>query len=430
MTLAGTYPSYRDRAPRPAQAPAISATRGGARNLALLATALAAYSFGSSPTPDRVGPWELLVALCLIGYVRWAQLVRHATEWRSGSSRLHGVRSSALTMTALLLVGLVRLVPSSNSMVEASRDLVSIAFLFGPVFFAGAMAHGVRRSPRPASFPRAIAHLFGLAGCVFAVRHLVDAQAGLATIGYRVADSKEFLAQEPLVLFAAIFFATVSIEQIARGRTLIGFAYAAGTVLPLLALGAKGYRAPLAVFALSLAMFLATFAHGRLRGILAGLGLVGLSLWLLPDQVSGVIGLIAAKNQELGFNARDVELLAIWAELDTPSALILGQGLGSSFFSIAAGGAYVNFAHFSIAYALLKAGIIGATLVAGYAAGLLRLALSWRHRDRLLMLSCLGPMIVGFAGNDSFRYLGFALISSLFVLVAQPPRFPREVTGG
>ena len=386
------------------------------REMWLLALALSLYAAFSQPTPDNIDWPEIAIGVLLvaiIGPINFLHGVFGILNFQPRNSLSYGVASCCIT--AIFWIGLIGGIGYQNSPDDFIRDVIPFLYFSIPVilrFSSSDLDGDVLRS--------LLSHLLGVTGIVYSVRHFLSAGANVGDIGESFMNSENlYFSTDPTVLFSVCFFFIMALRVAKRGSlgsTLLLVAYICASLVPLAALMLKGHRGPL-----GLAAILFTFCVGlgiKKAPISSSLVIVivGVAVYLSIDKLTGLFDLLVAKTDAVGINERDVEFYSVIDTLGISSwKMLFGAGWGSEFLNPAAGGGYVNFAHFALSFFLLKAGAVGAFAFVVYCCCIIFWFWQQGKKDLRFALACSAPIIIGLAVNGSFRYLPFGLIVALLV---------------
>ena len=401
---------------------------GDGRAIALLA-ALAIYGLGSAPAPPEIGLAEMLIGLLLAAATGirqpWA-VVSGALLIRPGVRHFESVGSVAFV--GLLWLPLLRGAALAWHVRDMLRDIVPLLSGFLP---------GRLVAPLRAGRGRAVQRLaagLALAGTAFVLRWWVDVGWAFGAIGHRaMSEGSFYLLNSPAVLFAALWLPFSAIRLLwpaavpgaAPLSPWVRFALAApliaATVLIDAALAGTVHRMALIMIAVSGLIFLLWCARRTAWPLLTVLaGLAAFFLLLPGDPLSGALGLVVSKSEQVGVNERANEVAAVLDQIgrSLPS-LLLGDGWGTLVVNPAVGGWRVSYTHSFPSYLLLKTGIVGLLLMLSWLATLLPSALRLVRSNLPLALAALPPVAGGLLLHTSFKYLCFGLLLTLIVLAGE-----------
>ncbi|MEO3434952.1 hypothetical protein [Inquilinus sp. CAU 1745] len=373
----------------------------------MLAAAIILYGGLSSPAPSQPGAAELAIGLALVlaagpGRLaaRWAG---SAIDWQTIPLKA-AVRWVALA--GLLVIPTIRGISSGAAAEDMARDLVPLAFLFMPLLIG----------PFPGRRWVVAAALGG--GVLFAARFFIVSGAMPAVLKSAApSDGLLYLANAPMVLFAAIFLPFAAFGWKGRGRIVLLLLCWAGAALCFLALAATLQRAALAIWTVGILLVLTVHARRQARLLLLVPLLAAAIIWAAAPLLGDLADLLILKTRLVGWNGHD-------SEIRTASALVgrswdvalFGLGWGALFESPAVPGYRVSYLHSLPLYMLVKAGGLGLALLLTYAATFIPDALAVFRRRPALAIAILGALSVGALVQPSFKYLDFGLLLLVLTL--------------
>ncbi len=391
--------------------------------------ALAVYGLWSAPAPSEIGAAEVAVGLLLVMATGLAQPVAMV----SGALLRRPEARSFETVGAVAFVGLLWLPLLRGAALDWNgrdilRDVVPLIYLFLPVLLA---------APLREAGGRAVTLLtagLAFAGVAFALRWWSDAGWAFGAIGHRtMSEGASYLLNSPAVLFAALWLPFTAIrllwpEAVPGAKPLhpwLRFALAlpllAAAVLVCAALAGTVHRMALVLIAVSGLAFLLWCARRTVWPLLTVLlGLAAFALLLPGDPLSGALGMVVVKSEQVGVNERANEAAAVLEQIGrSPISLLIGDGWGTLVANPAVGGWRVSYTHSFASYLLLKTGIFGLLLMLCWLATLLPAALRLIRRDPALALAALPPLAGGLLAHTSFKYLCFGLLLTAVALAGE-----------
>lgn len=384
----------------------------------MLLVALALYGVFGTPTPDRMGPPEYIIALLLILAVGMEGVLRPFGFGKKLPSAL--TSGQALLFYGLLcpvVVGALQ----GNGLTAILRDLIPFLFFLMPLFLGS-----LQEKP---GFAESLSRLAVWAGLCFALRDLARIAANLVGLEFLnpvAADPLSYLANAPTVLFAALFLTGTAGRLIWQGYRLRDFLLAGLflvlALVPFMAMAFSLQRASIGLAALvSVVWLLAAFVKYPSRALRLLVPVALVLLAFLPFlEVLGEA--LMVKTQSVGLNSRLEEIGAIWREVSAqPLTLLFGLGWGASFSSPAVGGLSVNFAHSLPAAMLLKTGLAGMILSGLYLAGFIPSFLRLMRRDSILALSLAAPLLIDSLLYAAYKSFDFGVILLLLWVAAFLP---------
>ena len=388
-----------------------------------LVIAILLYATFSDPTPDNPGLVEVLIGGCMIIFVGPAFGVRASFGASMIDPQMVSDLMRQIVFFYFLSVGMILSALYSASLIDVIRDVVPHIYMFMPVLAAATI-----RRVRGAPSVDLIAATMALAGVILSVRHFYTSGAVLADLGTGFYSNRElYLSTDPTVLFAAVYLPMLGVRSMGRqglSRILTPLLIAGG-LIAMAALAIKGHRGPIGLMALAYAGYFLMEAPRRpVSAVLVGLILTLVAYFAL-DRIAAVVELLIQKQERVGINARDLEFLAVWDAVGaSATSVTFGHGWGSLYRDPATGGAAVNFAHFSLSYALLKAGAVGVGLFSLYLLSYLPAAKGVFRENRELFFGITPPLLVAAGINGSYRFLTTGVFLCLLVMASRiEPRY-------
>jgi hypothetical protein len=350
------------------------------------------YAGGGSPTPDRIGLIEIVIALLLLPAVTIPPI-----------SRLPA--GAALLMLYGLSIPLITGAASGHDPLIILRDLIPFLFLFLPVFFL----------PVLKSRFDALAFVVTAAGFIFAARSLFPYHEVVSYpqlwLNQPPADLL-YLANSPEVLFAALMMIGTGGLLIWSRRSMVwGSCLVVAASVPILSMAVMMQRAGLGCVVLACVIWAALglwLRPGRMLPV-AGLTLC-LILPILP-LIEMLAGSLAYKTELVGLNSRAQEWETVMDMTGRSFwSILFGLGWGTSFENPAVGHLTVNYTHSLISALFLKTGIVGVGLFGFYLWIIIKQAVPDLCRRPILMIALAAPLGIGLLLYASYKSLGFGLI--------------------
>jgi len=363
-----------------------------------LLAAIVIYAVSGTPTPDRAGAAEILIAALLVFAAGVAGVqalaLRGGAPWQAAGRLL-----LAYGLCVPLFTGLIM----GNSLTGIMRDMAPFLFLLLPLFFWPLLA---------GKDLRALTGAIALLGLCFAARVVLP-----YALGERVVSDPFLLANAPTVLFAALLLTGLCGWRLYRGD-LLGAALLQGLAfVPLAAMALITQRASIGVFCLSVAFLLCMGIMQRPKRMLVPVCLLGLTAAAYWPLIAEVAQGLLHKHAAVGLNMRAQEAAAVMDALDGSLwAVLLGKGWGASVVSPAVGGATVNFTHSLITTYWLKTGLAGVVLVLIYLYQMGKMILQLVIARPVIGLALAGPFAIDILLYASFKSLDFGLLLLLVPL--------------
>lgn len=358
------------------------------------------YALLSSPTPENIGIFEAVIAVCLL-------LSLHLTSF---ASRPFEVMCLLCAITIPTLAGFI----TGNDVRDMFRDMVALGFLFLPLLYGDRIAK--------AQIP--FQNIVAACGIIFAIRSIIPYHDILMTPslwGKGAPADLMYLANSPEVLFAGLtglYFVFKGVMDEKPRPQLILFS---GLILiPLLAMFLMMQRAGIAAMCFASLFYASRLLYVRpVRGMI----FLGLSaLVLMPTFMvwSELFQSLGQKNKIVAENGRFAEWAAVLRLMnDNFMSMLFGLGWGAKFENPAVGGLPVTYTHSLLSFLMLKTGIIGAFLILlGMGAGVLQ-GLEKKAKDIKTMiifdyLPVLLPLLISVFLYANYKSLGFGLILCVF----------------
>lgn len=390
--------------------------------------ALLVYGLMSSPTPDVIGPWEVLIGICLILTVNYNKLSRIILGRLGNNARnvyLYLIFWMLFFsfMFGIFFGGII----FGNNLEDIVRDIIPLIYMGIVVLFADFF--DVKTYNR-------VVYSLVLAGFFLSMRFYSIDGFNLSTLGTEVFfGSKDYLSMDPIVLFASVFMLGIAMKYLTEGNLLKGFicifisVYIFGSILAVVA------RAPILLYGMAFVYFLIVFQSSIVIRMLRFIFLAVFLYWVWVYSPI-YLGVIFEKFSMVGFNSKDVEVMEIIREIGR-QAPFSGLGWGGSFDSTAADGV-VRYSHNFLAYLWLKLGFIVGTLffvikislplLGGYRV-LRRRREIFKSESNIgiVLVSCLIALLPAFFLQGSYKSLSFGV---LFYLLYQTLYCPASSCKG
>ena len=378
------------------------------------ALALIIYGAYGSPTPDRFGAVEGIIFTLLVLAIGARGVIAAVRENAQGA----WVYFARVLFVYGVVVSAVMAVVQGHDAGLIARDAVAFGFLILPLFFL----HFFKIDRRVVLY--AVLAL----GVLFSVRSLWD----VPYLG--VGEALFYLANMPSVLMAAIYCVGMAIQILVERfsprcvpRVLVLSAIGILCVLPMIE---SQQRASLAavIFSVILMMGWAVYRYPKRGAVLVGLSGVAIALaWSLFEQLYAPL---AAKTDLVGANMRAEEWRAVWVAIsDNPITMMFGLGWGATFSSPAVADISVNFTHGLFSSLLLKSGVIGMVLGAGYIAAIIWGVLRGVFARPVIVLAVFFPILIDVFLYASFKSLDFGVVLFVSVLFSVQKDWQQVDTG-
>ena len=372
--------------------------------------ALVVYASVGSSTPDNPGWPEFIILLLLIGSIGPANLL-NAVRLPPGQKAPWWRLSAWILLLYSIFVPLIVALIEGADLALILRDVIGLLFLCLPLFLYGFLKNA---GSRPDLYLQAIL----LIALIFSLRVLF-----FNSFFHEITLERLYLANSPLVLFAALFLISTAAQklfnQITARHFILALVYLALSAVTLTAMFIDVQRATFIACVLTILSLLAIgFIKAPIRVIFPVLFASALGAFFYP-YISNVIDDIILKTAQVGLNMRAQEFQAVWKALgQSPVHMIFGYGWGSSFASPAVGGLQVTYTHSLLTYMFLKTGLIGLFLCLAYLffifEKLVRLYLSDPVKGNALMW----PLLIPVFFYASYKSFDFGLLLTLILVMA------------
>jgi hypothetical protein len=378
-----------------------------------LVVAVFLYAFFGMPTPDAVSWVEIAVGgliVCVIGVAGF----RHVLGCLHGS-----VRWFVLGQVFLLYgvcAGLIGGLLSGSALGAVLRDLIPFGFMFLPLFF-------IRLYEREV-FGRVLTCLFIVLGCVFSVR------TGAFLLGYDFYfgyAALSYLANSPAVLFAALFLCGLGLQRLAREVSACSLVIAVVcltacfiVLIPVVMTAQRASMLAVVVYTVLIFGFMVLRAPRRM--MVVGSVVAAIAFVFFDAVISSVLGDAVARIEEksalVGDNKRIEDVIAVWDTISVhPLSLLFGNGWGASFTSPAVMDVEVYFTHSLLSSMLLKIGVVGLLLCAGYIGALFFALLRMVKAEPVMVLAIVAPLLIDVFLYAAFKSLDFGLLLAMIPVV-------------
>jgi len=382
--------------------------RADLRIVAMIA-AIFIYAILGSPTPDALSWVEALVGAFLLlvigidGIARVLRFVDFRDIW---------FQAGQIFMVYGLAVGLLGAVISGVQIGAIMRDVLPFGFLFLPLFFIGFYQRG--------RFERIYMVCFITLGLVFSVRAASPALGFPILVGY---EALYYLGNSPAVLFAALFLFGCGVRILSRGINVRNLSFAVlcftGCVVAVLPIIMTVQRASMAAIVVYMGLaFGILLMRNPKRMVVIGLVIGGLAALIFGDVIDHAYQTISLKSELVGANMRYEEWAAVWGEISShPLTLLFGQGWGASFSSPAVADIDVSYTHSLLSSMLLKVGLVGFVLCAGYIGALFYTLLRHFRGREIIVMAIVAPLLIDVFLYAAYKSLDFGLLLGLIPMV-------------
>lgn len=380
----------------------------------LLVAAILVYGGLGSPTPDRAGAVEVVIAIFLLAAAKpWRVIGRFYKPGPAWERAACYLLIAGLTLP--VCVGLV----FDNGLAPMLRDIVPFLFLLLPLFFSPLLAtcHHAERLLVTAAIVSA--------GLMFAARVIYPSfiSQDILVLKRLLPSDPFYLANAPTVLCAALVcigHAGKILYDRSTVRTfLLSGVLAFGALVAVVAMMMVEQRASAGVIVCACILWMTLFTIRNPVRTLLPLALAGIALTLVWPDVIQIGTRLLAKTDTVGVNMRGQEAQAVLGAVGGSfMTVVFGKGWGAVFDSPAVGGLSVNFTHSLITTYLLKTGLCGLALVCLYLWRLGGLLVEMFRSFPIMAIAIAGPFLIDIFLYASFKSLDFGLLLLLIPLWA------------
>ncbi len=364
------------------------------------------YALWGSPTPDKPGVIEALIALCLflsIGGVSGVNRIFHSLHSQSTM-----MQYAVFFLAFMALIPLIVSLFSPYSLTAIIRDVLGLVLISLPVFLASFF---LRQNQRGHYF----LYLLMALALIFSIRVLFPYYSLF------VQNDTEllYLANSPIVLFFLLYLPMVAFKEFYNNLTLkqllMTLLLLFVSSLMIVAVVQDAQRAPIFLLCLSaLGLSILALIRSPRRSLYCTVFLaVPIAVCVWP-YAHNVLGDLIAKTLHVGGNMRFEEITAIWQIVsDDPWSALFGLGWGSSYASPAVGNLYVTYSHSLLSYMFLKSGFLGLVVTLVYVFFILKMIWSIGRTDLILAQALLGAFIIPVFLYASHKSFDFGLLLTL-----------------
>ncbi len=336
--------------------------------------ALGLYALFSFPFPLNPGPVEALIGALLAIFIAGSHVWAGMSRARSHLAKVEraGLPALVLGLLAYLLCApLLAAAVNGNDPADMVRDLVPLLYLFIPALCFPLLATSVVR------WGSALPWIVSGIGVAYSTRFFIISEISPLELGKRLfQDEKLYFSADPSVMYAGMFLVLTGINQVQRRRlkpVLAGLTMIAAALLPLCAQIGIVQRAPLTLFCIVIAVQVVPRFRRNPIGAFLVLIVIALFAFAFSKTITDTAALVTDKTKAVGANSKVEEFESIVATIQgSLGSSLFGLGWGGVYFSPAAGGVDVRFAHSLVGFTLLKAGICGLVVMACYLAWIFR----------------------------------------------------------
>lgn len=365
--------------------------------------AILIYAVFSSPTPDHFGTTEIVIAALLIFAVHPVRLFGTLTH-KNLPSPLSYHRIFVLWMLSTpFMIGVL----NGHETHDIIRDIIPLFYLLLPfAFMHSDLKH--------------LSTVMMIAGACFAARYCLIAVPQHLMIGVESGtDSLLYLANAPLVIFAAIygFHIVTHPTRIFLTQRIAGLCI---TLITLLAMATMVQRAPLALCLLGMTAIIAVRFFRAPIFIACLVVLFGIAIAPITPLILQIIDGFITKTMTVGANSRIEEFTAILHHLS-----IWGHGWGAEWQSPAVGDYWVRYTHNMVSYYGLKAGVLGLFFATGFMMIWLTSAYRvMRHHDFAIGIALFISLFIHMILYTGYKTFDFALLIMMtYIWIKDRPVF-------
>ncbi len=393
------------------------------------------YGFLSTPTPDSIGPAEVLIGLGIIFLVFNRYLA--ALFDLSFKSYIPSI-VRLVFLYFLIAPTVVGIIVNGNEFHDFIRDLIPLFYFFLPLFLFSYM------EKQPFSYAMWLMRCLFLVGIGFILQFYLDPTVSFANIGTQQMTglNRDNPFQDPAAVFACALAGGLVVHRVMNGQWLRAIPVMVAFIVCMAVYLATISRAPigLTLFVMILVFFYDAMGSRRkaLKFIISGALIIFGTYWVISSGWADTVWqLISFKTRTAGvLNGRDQEAMAVLKNITSVPVLLFGEGWGGLIANPVVGGMKLRFVHNMFFYFLFKTGLIGLILMFIYLAWCLRVFFAWRIIARMdvilniALFASVAPMVVGGLLEASFKTLSFGLLLSWFVALKMAEDFNTKWRSG
>ncbi len=383
----------------------------------LITSALICYSLFSLPTPREYGFAELIIAVCLIGFVaiNIKSNIRFIFNKERNWEKILIIVAMVLAV-GLLIIGLI----NKHPLFDIARDLIPLLYLFLPVMIFSTIAK------EPLLWRKGIAALLVFSAIAMTIRYWAYPETNFSMIGKEYLPfGKGMFVFEPCTIFSSTLLITFPLVGSTGLRKSIDIIlriamFCAGMfmlTLPVAAIMRGQIILVLIAVTITAGYKIYTVDPKKRYYIITGVGLSLIVICLIFfHEIIYFAKILLLKFQHAGLNMKDEEAMRIIKQaVSSPAALIFGKGWGATFLNPATGDAeYTRFTHNVFTYFLLKGGLTGVALFGIYFVWIIKLLIKALKDVNLpIFFAILNTLIIHFMLEGGFKLLSMGLIISI-----------------
>ena len=359
-----------------------------------LAVAALVYGGFSRPAPAAIGPAELVMVVSLA--------IAVMMQWRQAPPGKIAIMA-AWCLWLAVMIGWGRAVIEAAPAPLIWRDVVPVLLWLVPCLMI---------VDAPGTSPcwlgaRWLGVFFALGGLLMAARFWATAPS---LIPGTYNGWPDYLANDPLLWFAGLWFVGQALQSSRRGGWLV-------ILLAVPCLAALVMTLQRAVLGASLVALLGlcwTYRRHRRVWIFAAIAMM-VMVALPHDWPVSILASLWHKQQALGWNSRDLEWQSLFRLLSEDGASIwFGRGWGSTFASPAVGEWRVAYVHSLAGYLVFKLGMVGLVLWLAMIGMVARIV--WQSRQQILWV-VMPSLLVPLSLSTAYKFPGFLLVLCFLVQI-------------
>jgi len=317
------------------------------------------YAFFSSPSPNQIGLYEILIALCLTAIVGFKG-VFFTLGYQAETSRNIHVLAIISFLFLVVVPTITGLIVLENEISNYIRDIVPMLYLILPIF----IFHRVKINP--SEWMRGVVFSICVIGLAYSIRQIIESNILISHIGSKAGFiTQNYFILDPAVFFTATFLTCYSAVLFLQSYFLKGLSLAVLAMVPWFIILAAVSRSAIALVLIALlAIIFLTIARSKttkLSSFKTMIPVVAILVFMSPELVtlfSKIWIILLEKYENVGLNGRLFEIQYVVENIDNIRTLLFGEGWGglidSPLFSDS-----VRFTHNSFSYFLFKSGVIG-----------------------------------------------------------------------
>lgn len=391
----------------------------------------------SSSTPDIITPAEIFIGFALVYLVGIKGMLPLLAGLAPPRARGTVPQYVIVSMLYFIIVpSITGLLINGNDPYAFIRDFIPLMYFFLPVF----LIHEFKSAP-----PEwLLTLLLGLCaiGVAYSIRQFTTSgEADFTQVGKQFiwGGNLDNISQDPAVIYIMALLVVWGLSEFLYGKLLYGATAIVLAVFPWAANIASVTRSSVGLcLAVALFSVIYLYAKNKVRNKFAVIGCVALILFgvtMFGASISGFIqstaSLLIEKSRNVGWSARDSEILAILNNANTPGLVLFGTGWGGVYSDPINAGGLTRYSHNSFAFYFLKGGVLGVIFYGLYLRWFFRMLMNlWRNmpnrREFAILISLIPPLTISLLLEPMYKSLSCGLVLSI-IPVMQLVRGQRDL---